>query len=63
MNQITRRNALTGAAAVSATIALGSAGDTGAASKQVLGAAQALTQQNRSLRGELDKFVATVKAN
>ena len=38
------------------------AGQTGAAATQVLGAASELSQQAEKLRGEVDTFIATLRA-
>jgi methyl-accepting chemotaxis protein len=65
-NEISRsvQEAATGTSEVSSNIAniTRLAGETGAASSQVLSAASELSQQSETLRLEVDKFLATVKA-
>lgn len=65
-NEISRsvQEASRGTSEVSSNIAgiTASAGETGAAASQVLSAASELSRQSEQLRGEVDKFLATVKA-
>ena len=65
-NEISRsvQEASRGTSAVSSNIAgiTASAGETGAAASQVLASASELSRQSEQLRGEVDKFLATVKA-
>jgi methyl-accepting chemotaxis protein len=65
-NEISRsvQEASRGTSAVSSNISgiTASAGETGAAASQVLASASELSRQSEQLRGEVDKFLGTVKA-